>query len=1096
MTRFSLLCGCLLLACAATVRAQVYHNVVNQHFNTVANGPLDMMVVDVPQVRDSQAEAKAIANRVATTRRAWEPTVQRQLDQLRRAHYRGPLSPGIPEVVVLRQNGKLVLPRQKLTRSNDLTFAFVPQGQAYSFTPTQQQELQNIINTVYPELKQVYGDPSWSGTVTILNADNPPSGSPVLADLPAISGGLYNVSNQTISFAVYNSGQTRVLNLTQMMAMAFRGPGLIGFDAWERGMARAATIVAVRDVLPALEGLEGGPGSVDTADPVWNVLDRYDLLNQSALANDTFYPRPQENQAINPNSLAGMLLPRLEMATSAWLKVVMENPSAFRAFNAAYYPAVAGDASVAFSVPRLVGLMAGVAPNVEGLPFSEWYQRQYVLDTSATAGEKLYAWEAPLRPSNANSQTSDDYGIAVILVYYATSVDANNVSNETNLSGTCYPIYWDYTYQNRLFLGAQNEQVSIVNGISSPSLAVDFLNTLGGNPSLNGMMRITMDFTVNLSRTTLYVAPRNMGHLENLEVGQSGATGWVWGTVVGADTGKMHVDASNGVTADYTVAQGAFGGAFNPTAFMKTRGQGSFTLTFTNSAGQSVSRQVDVGYHIPDPTNGSLYGELATVFYASDPVTTVSQTIPAGPQMISFPIRPLNSKASQALLKPDGTPAFTDTNLLLAQYRQDLPGDNKYHIYPSMTPLTPGQGYWSNFPADTPLMIKGTTVNQEAEVSVQLLHGWNQIGNPFNQPLNFLDGNHVQFQYLADNTSKDMAGAIAAGWIVAQNAPPATNVTVWAYQPGAGYIPAPNNQLVPWQGYWIQVLVSEGVTITYRNPTYAAKSIKASGRGAGSPPHPLTPSPLQAVSGWSLPLTLRGPDGRGATAILGQADTAGSGYDSKLDALSPPVFSRALPAMTFSHPDWGAHAGEYFSEIHRTGSRDLWALTVYTPQTDNSYTLNWGSLSTVPRTTRLVLVDPATGRRQYLQSSSGYIFSAGGATSRTFQIVPEQRGANGLRVMNVMARPQGRGVGGSSIAISYDVSASAEVSASILGANGRTIRHLVAGRAAAPGTNQAVWDARDDRAVSVAAGTYLLQIPARPRAGALGRAFGRVLVLR
>ena len=53
-----------------------------------------------------------------------------------------------------------------------------------------------------------------------------------------ISGGIYNVSQSQILFAQYNSIQSKILNLTQMMALAFHGPASISYDAWERGMAR------------------------------------------------------------------------------------------------------------------------------------------------------------------------------------------------------------------------------------------------------------------------------------------------------------------------------------------------------------------------------------------------------------------------------------------------------------------------------------------------------------------------------------------------------------------------------------------------------------------------------------------------------------------------------------------------------------------------------------------------------------------------------------------------------------------------------------------------------------------------------------------
>ena len=72
-----------------------------------------------------------------------------------------------------------------------------------------------------------------------------------------------------------------------MIALAFRGPNAISYDAWERGMARAATMVTVREVLPLLESIYGA-GTIDVADPLWHALDRYDLLNQPLVGPEPY----------------------------------------------------------------------------------------------------------------------------------------------------------------------------------------------------------------------------------------------------------------------------------------------------------------------------------------------------------------------------------------------------------------------------------------------------------------------------------------------------------------------------------------------------------------------------------------------------------------------------------------------------------------------------------------------------------------------------------------------------------------------------------------------------------------------------------------
>lgn len=199
--------------------------------------------------------------------------------------------------------------------------------------------------------------------------------------------------------------------------------------------------------------------------------------------------------------------------------------------------------------------------------------------------------------------------------------------------------------------------------------------------------------------------------------------------------------------------------------------------------------------------------------------------------------------------------------------------------------------------------------------------------------------------------------------------------------------------------------------------------------------------------------------------------------------------------MSFIHDDWGANSGAYMSDIRPLGSREGWEITLSAPESAQPYTVTWGNLTNVPRSTRLVLVDTATGRRQYLESTSGYTFTPGNSATRKLRIEVENRTRNGLRVMNIFARPS-RSAAGTRIDIGYELSSGAEVTAEVKDATGRVIRRFAAGRATPGGVNQLVWDARDDRGVSIAAGTYIVQITARTPEGESARAIQPVLVLR
>src|SRR5205823_9965663 len=134
----------------------------------------------------------------------------------------------------------------------------------------------------------------------------------------------------------------------------------------------------------------------------------------------------------------------------------------------------------------------------------------------------------------------------------------------------------------------------------------------------------------------------------------------------------------------------------------------------------------------------------------------------------------------------------------------------------------------------------------------------------------------------------------------------------------------------------------------------------------------------------------------------------------------------------------GANSGEYFSEAHHTGSKDPWEVTVTVPDPQKTYSLTWSNLNGMPRSTRLILVDMATGHRQYLSASSGYSFSPGNTTTRKFQIIPEDRTRGGLRIGNVITR-QTRAANGTAVQIGFELSVGADVTTEIRSATGAVI---------------------------------------------------------
>ncbi len=1052
---------------AADAPGQTFRNVVNVPFRTVASGPMSVQIVDAPSVRSADADRFALSQAVMRARSRRDPAVARHVELMRRSlRYDGPLTPGVPDIVVMRRAGALDLPRFSSGRASghELTFAFLPTGTPGGWTAAWETDLTALLNVLYAEMKNVYGDPAWSGTVKIINGDSLPAGQ-IISDPNALSGGVYNVSAGEITIPQNLSVQSAVLNLTQMLAIAFRGPAIISYDAWERGMARAATMMVLRNALPSLKSIPsavfgGTLGDLYVYDPLWHALDRYDWLNQPALGNDRFFPASKQDGQANTPGFPNMLVPRLQMSGSAWLKVVTEAPGFLAAFNAAYYQALSADSGLRNRVPDLVTL-AGQAlstaggAGVEGLPFADWYSRQFVLDTSVAPGPKLYALTSALRPDG----TDDDYALGVILMHYQTAYDALGNSDEVDLNATGYPIYRDYTFDNRLFLGAQYERVDIRNGIGT--VAPTFFNTIGGEPGEAGRMRITMDFPVGSEAVRVEAAPRSSG--------TDAQPNTLWGVVVGADTGTIRLEADGISTPDIPVRQGAFGAVVDAALLSRPR---RATLTFTDSLGAATQRKLITGV-----------GEQVVVFMAESSVDTRDRTLPGGLAMVAFPIRPLQSRAADALRDPSsGAPLFDDGTLLMARWRQNMPGEDKYARYPAMEPVAPGKGYWISLPQPTTVRLTGRLASRDRDVTVGLQYGWNQIGNPYESQI---PASSLQFQYMADNVPADLQTAVARGWVVAHTIPGVGQSALWGYSPAAGYVPI--QTLDSWSGCWIRVLVSEGLTLTYPSPVAQgakspARSVSVSG----------TRAPMPRFS-WAIRMTVTDGAGRGASGVFGQVPGAAQGLDAEYDAPSPPGFLPELPQIGFDIGE--GQAGGYYSDIRAVGDRSPWRITVRTPNPNGTYTLRWSQIGTVPRSTRLSLVDTATGQRRYLHAASSYQFAATGSGTRVFEVIPELRGAGACRIMNLRAE-QSRSTGGRSVSVAFDLSASATVTAHITDAAGRSVRRLAQGRASGTGSQSMVWDTRDDRGVSLPAGAYSVVITARTPEGDMARAIVPVVLVR
>jgi hypothetical protein len=796
------LIGLLLLGAA---HAQIYRNIVNRPFETVSNGPQNVIVIDLDRVGRSATDVdRLIRERVDRATRAQIASVRplirlyKQLGLLPQ-DYRLPIF----HTVVLRQNGRLVLPTR--TRDGGLgngTLTIQVQDGQNPFPPSYKAFLQNVANGALNLVEAEYGRAARTLTITVINYDDQ------IGDRDAVVGGIYDVSNSRFLFAIYNAPEAAAVNLLYLTVRAFHADVGFAYDAWEAGFARAVTARIARS--SAFRQLMGG--NTETIDLMldqnFDVRPYYDAWNQPTLGSPSFIAPSLRQSPIQGGTTGGLWLVRYQMAGSAWLKLATEYPSFFREFNTRYYarytPGLEGNIPALLNIARetLSALSGNATPTVEGVPFDQWYRRQYILDTSVTYGRKLHA---QMFPYISNPQPDEQAVFTVFLTYFQTTQTGNGGWDEALLNGTCYPIYWDYNYE-RLTLSPQYERVDI--RVGTGTVVPSFVGSDVAN------QRLTVDFSVGTEYAQV-VYPSSKVQGTNFRNN-------FFGVVYGLDNGSVQIDL--GVEQKTVeVTKGAFGTAFSENALSRER---IARLTFYNAQGVEVGRaQVNTGIGFQfvvvrlQPTSGSF-----------------TLSLPAGLRMFSLPLRPYETDFAKLLNIPAN-------QLRLAHWRQER---FNYVYYPETPAPAPGVGYFIRLTNPLTITIQGEPAPTDRDFAIALQPGWNLIGHPFTEAVD-LRNVQVVHQFSApvpwDTATESIGGE-----------PLLVGSSVWTLNTaGTAYVPV--QLLEPGKAYWVRVLRPEGVTLLIPSPS------RSRSRAA-------LPARTESQPAWAMDLTLQSPAG-GAVVTLG-----------------------------------------------------------------------------------------------------------------------------------------------------------------------------------------------------------------------------------
>ena len=238
--------------------------------------------------------------------------------------------------------------------ANRLTFTF--NSPAYPWSSAEMDALSTALNTFYPVILQVYGDPAFEITVNVRK------------DPTAWAAGLYSPAFNEMVIKSVDSGMDV---LCHELIHAFRDDDISLLDSYEEGMTRAAEVEVYNRIPSLVHWDENHSGLYDVF---------YEGMNKPAIgsAGGDFF-----GGYISP-------LMRYQLAGYAWAKALIVNDHFFIDFNASYYARILQDPTVTGTESALVDIAAGVQASVEGIPFRTWYSQQNVFLTSPPQGYLLF----------------------------------------------------------------------------------------------------------------------------------------------------------------------------------------------------------------------------------------------------------------------------------------------------------------------------------------------------------------------------------------------------------------------------------------------------------------------------------------------------------------------------------------------------------------------------------------------------------------------------------------------------------------------------------------------------------------------------------
>jgi len=364
-----------------------------------------------------------------------------------------------------------------------------------------------------------------------------------------------------------------------------------------------------------------------------------------------------------------------------------------------------------------------------------------------------------------------------------------------------------------------------------------------------------------------------------------------------------------------------------------------------------------------------------------------------------------------------------------------------------MFSMPQGRAYWIVSYTERNFELRsGQTVSTAKGYKIDLEHGWNMIGNPYNFDIKLSDCT------LSSSQVQGPYGWGEDGWD--------PNISV----------------LEPWKGYFIN---NPGADTEYFYIQPRDASLSKSDR------YKFALLQNLEENAWLIQLSVSGEYGRDMYNYAGMRPNAGLESDPYDRPEPPPAFYYG-PTLYFDHPEWENQPGKYLADIRGKNSNGhVWDMDIDCPVKKNEYQISWQFYQSLPEDWEAFLLDLEEETAVDLQSKTLHTFQTNTDNiRRSFKVIAgdeaflqEHREGISLEPVEFQLYPNAPNPFNPSTTIHFSLPKKSDAEIIIYNALGQQVKRMIKHDCSA-GHHAVIWDGTNNRCMKLASGIYIYKLKA------------------